>query len=162
MLGSEKGAIADGHGQDIRIMTPEPNETCELCASPGGAVLHTEPLCRVVLVADADYPAFCRVILNRHAREMTDLDSVERQRLMAVVFAVERALRETLRPDKINLASFGNMTPHVHWHVIPRWRDDRHFPQPVWGCAQRAQPARHPATPELGAAIAAALAMAAA
>ena len=29
------------------------------------------------------------------------------------------------------------MTPHLHWHVIPRWHDDRHFPEPVWGKVQR-------------------------
>jgi len=56
---------------------------------------------------------------------------------MRVVFAVEAALRECLNPDKINLASFGNVVPHVHWHVIPRWRDDRFFPEPVWGAVQR-------------------------
>jgi diadenosine tetraphosphate (Ap4A) HIT family hydrolase len=37
----------------------------------------------------------------------------------------------------MNLASLGNMTPHVHWHVIPRFRDDRHFPTPVWAVPQR-------------------------
>jgi len=41
------------------------------------------------------------------------------------------------RPDKVNLASFGNMTPHLHWHVIPRWRDDSHFPQSIWSAAER-------------------------
>jgi diadenosine tetraphosphate (Ap4A) HIT family hydrolase len=53
------------------------------------------------------------------------------------VFAVEDAQRAVLNPLKINLASFGNMTPHLHWHVIPRWADDAHFPQPVWGSRQR-------------------------
>lgn len=96
-----------------------------------------DALCRVVAVAEPDYPGFCRVILHRHEREMTDLPSGERQRLMRVVFAVETALRRLHQPDKINLASFGNMTPHVHWHVIPRWENDRHFPHPIWGTAQR-------------------------
>ena len=52
---------------------------------------------------------------------------------MTVVFIVEQAIRELFKPDKINLASFGNMVPHVHWHIIPRWQDDRHFPEPIWG-----------------------------
>ena len=82
-------------------------------------------------------PAFCRVILRRHATEMTDLDEAERDALMAVVYAVEAAVRETMQPDKMNLASLGNMTPHVHWHVIPRFRDDRHFPAPIWAAPQR-------------------------
>jgi diadenosine tetraphosphate (Ap4A) HIT family hydrolase len=38
-----------------------------------------------------------------------------------------------LHPDKINLASFGNVVPHLHWHVIPRFEDDAHFPAPIWG-----------------------------
>ena len=53
-------------------------EKCELCDSPGGEVIWENAICRVVLVADADYPGFCRVILNRHLREMTDLPHKER------------------------------------------------------------------------------------
>jgi diadenosine tetraphosphate (Ap4A) HIT family hydrolase len=53
------------------------------------------------------------------------------------VFQVERFLRDTLAPEKINLASLGNIVPHLHWHVIPRFTDDPHFPQPVWGGAVR-------------------------
>lgn len=100
-------------------------------------------LCRVVRVDEPDYPGFCRVILKRHARELTDLDEDERNRLMAVVFAVEAAVREAMQPDKMNVASLGNMTPHVHWHVVPRFRDDRHFPHPIW-----APPQRESAVPE--------------
>lgn len=62
--------------------------------------------------------------------------------LMDVLWQVELVVREVMQPDKINLASFGNVVPHLHWHVIPRYTDDVHFPQPVWGQAQRAlQPA---------------------
>jgi diadenosine tetraphosphate (Ap4A) HIT family hydrolase len=75
---------------------------------------------------------------------------------MAVVLAVEGQLRRLYAPDKINLASFGNMTPHVHWHVIPRWADDRHFPQPVWGMVQRETQVSRPdiSLPALAAALA--------
>ena len=111
--------------------------TCEFCSSPGGAVLWQNDLCRVVRVDEPDYPGFLRVILQRHAREMTDLDESERAGLMSVVWAVEAAVRETMEPDKMNVASLGNMTPHVHWHVIPRYRDDRHFPTPVWAAPRR-------------------------
>jgi diadenosine tetraphosphate (Ap4A) HIT family hydrolase len=111
---------------------------CELCDSASGETLWQDELCRVVLVGDRDYPGFCRVILNRHVSEMTDLDAATRQRLMRVVFAAEQALRELLQPAKINLASLGNMVAHLHWHVIPRFADDRHFPGSVWSEARRA------------------------
>jgi diadenosine tetraphosphate (Ap4A) HIT family hydrolase len=110
---------------------------CEFCGSPGGPVVWQNDLCRVVRVDEPDYPGFIRVILKRHEREMTDLDPAERDSLMAVVFAVEAAVRETMRPDKMNMASLGNMTPHVHWHVVPRFVDDRHFPGPIWAAPQR-------------------------
>ena len=114
---------------------------CELCLADGGNVLWRDPFCRVVAVDDPDYPGFCRVILQRHAREMTDLAPDEQQRLMRVVLTVESALREALAPDKVNLASLGNMVSHVHWHVIPRFRDDRHFPAPVWAAPPRSRSA---------------------
>ena len=101
-------------------------------------MLWQNDLCRVVRVDEPDYPGFVRVILKRHAREMSDLATGEREALMAVVFAVEAAVRETMQPDKMNLASLGNMTPHVHWHVVPRFSDDRHFPNPIWAAPQRA------------------------
>lgn len=110
---------------------------CELCAQTGGQLVWEDELLRVVLVDDADYPGFCRVILQRHVAEMSELDAAERGRIMDAVFSVERVLRTVLRPDKINLASLGNMTPHVHWHVIPRYVHDAHFPNPIWGQRQR-------------------------
>jgi diadenosine tetraphosphate (Ap4A) HIT family hydrolase len=115
--------------------------TCELCQKPGGALLWQDDFCRVVRVESAEFPAFCRVILERHVREMTDLDGPERERLMRVVFACEQALRRVARPDKVNLASLGNQTPHLHWHVIARFADDSRFPDPVWA------PARRPGAP---------------
>ncbi len=113
------------------------NANCELCKQPGGEELWRDLRCRVILVDDAVYPGFCRVIWNDHIKEMTDLDAAERDHLMHIVFAVESALKTTLKPDKINLAEFGNVVPHLHWHVIPRYVDDVHFPNPIWGEKQR-------------------------
>jgi diadenosine tetraphosphate (Ap4A) HIT family hydrolase len=120
---------------------------CELCETPGGEVLWKDGLCRVVRVdggEGAAFPGYCRVIWHGHVAEMTGLPASDRRHLMNVVFATEAALRSLLRPDKVNLASLGNLVPHVHWHVIPRWRDDSHFPAPVWANAQRPVRPRSP------------------
>jgi diadenosine tetraphosphate (Ap4A) HIT family hydrolase len=106
---------------------------CELCSGPGGEIVWADGKCRVVKIDDADYPGFCRVVWREHVKEMSDLAPADREHLMQKVFAVETVLRGLTRADKMNLASLGNMTPHVHWHVIPRFHDDKHFPQPVWG-----------------------------
>lgn len=136
-------------------------QSCELCATAGGDVLYSDQELRVVLVADALHPGFCRVIWNQHVAEMSDLSEAQRARLLARVWQVEQVLRQHWQADKINLASLGNMTPHLHWHVIPRFRGDPHFPQPVWGTQQRepdqAVAARQAALPALRAALQAAL-----
>jgi diadenosine tetraphosphate (Ap4A) HIT family hydrolase len=110
-------------------------KSCELCADPADEVVWQDERCRVQCVGDPDYPGYCRVVWNTHVREMTDLSVTDRRHLMAVVFAVEAALRVLTRGAKINLASFGNQVPHLHWHVIPRTAGDRHFPNPIWGSA---------------------------
>lgn len=113
-------------------MTPA---ICELCLSDGGDVLYRDAELRIVAVTGADgetYRGFCRVIWNEHVREMTDLVVVERSTFMKAVFKLEAVLRAQLRPEKMNIASLGNMTPHLHWHVIPRFIDDATFPKPIW------------------------------
>lgn len=110
---------------------------CVLCAPTPHVILWQDDFCRVVLLNDADYPAYCRVELMEHIKEMTDLAPLQRAQMMKMVFAVETALREIFNPVKINLASLGNKTPHVHWHVIPRFENDKHFPNSHWGEALR-------------------------
>jgi diadenosine tetraphosphate (Ap4A) HIT family hydrolase len=92
---------------------------------------------RVVRVDDADFPAFYRVILDAHVAEFSDLPPSARAQVMAAVVAVEQALRAALQPDKVNLASLGNVVPHLHWHVVARFTWDSHFPNPIWGARQR-------------------------
>ena len=128
---------------------------CPLCDTPGGKTLWQDGFCRVVLADEPDYPGFLRVILSAHVKEMTDLSAADQQRLLQGVLATESALREVMAPDKINLASLGNVVPHLHWHVIPRFADDPHFPNPVWGDKKRDTP--HAAAKDIDAQLAAAL-----
>jgi len=88
--------------------------------------------CQIILVNDPELPGFCRVIWNQHIAEMTDLTYSEREHLMTLVFAVEEAVRHVMHPDKMNVATLGNMVPHIHWHIIPRYKDDAFFPASVW------------------------------
>lgn len=92
---------------------------------------------RVIRVSDNDFPAFYRVVSGDHVSEFSRLSSTRRKRCMELVSAVEGALIETLEPTSINLAAFGNVVPHLHWHVIARFDWDSHFPEPVWAPARR-------------------------
>ena len=119
---------------------------CVFCQEAGGEVLWEDDYCRAIWAYEPDYPGLCRVIWDRHVQEMTDLDAEDRNRLMRVVYAVEQGLIKVLRPDKVNLASLGNQVPHVHWHVIPRFKDDPHWPYAIWG--RRVRDSANPLPPE--------------
>lgn len=141
----------------------QPAGDCELCRQPGGVLVHQAPRWRVIRAEDPLFPAFYRVVWREHEAEWSELDDADRAALMAVVTAVERVLRGRLAPTKVNLASLGNVVPHLHWHVIARFAWDAKFPQPVWG--ERLRPVEPPAVarlacplPDLDAAVRAAVA----
>jgi len=119
----------------------EPSELqhpdCLFCSLPSEKILWQDESCAIISADDADYPGYVIVIWHGHEKEMTDLTGDEQMYLLSVVSRTEAALRRLLNPDKINLASFGNKVPHIHWHVIPRFADDAHFPEAIWGERQR-------------------------
>ena len=69
--------------------------------------------------------------------ELTDCPSSLQNELWRVVLLCERALREFYKPDKINIASFANYVPRVHFHIMARFKDDEFFPECMWGKPQR-------------------------
>jgi diadenosine tetraphosphate (Ap4A) HIT family hydrolase len=110
---------------------------CELCANDGGILVWRGDKLRVIRAEEADHPAFYRVIWNDHVAEWTDLVPQDRSHIMQAVAKVETVLRERLQPTKVNLASLGNVVPHLHWHVIARFDWDVRWPAPVWAPPQR-------------------------
>ncbi|MCH7343692.1 HIT family protein [Pelomonas sp. CA6] len=104
----------------------------------GNLVIHRGPRWRVLRALDTPaFPAFYRLVWTEHRAEFSELSHEERRDCMEAVAAIEAAMRSELHPDKINLASLGNMVPHLHWHLIARFRTDSHFPNPIWGERQR-------------------------
>jgi diadenosine tetraphosphate (Ap4A) HIT family hydrolase len=110
---------------------------CELCELAASSRIVANDRFSVILADEANYPGFARVIWNGHVREMSDLADADRLLLNEAVWKLEQAVREVMQPLKVNVASLGNVVPHLHWHVIPRYADDAHFPAPVWAQAVR-------------------------
>ena len=111
---------------------------CPLCTDRGGELIaECAPHFRVIRAIDANFPAFYRLIWQQHTAEFSDLNPAERQLCMTAVAAIEGVLRQHLQPTKINLASLGNVVPHLHWHIIARFDWDSHYPDPVWAQTRR-------------------------
>ena len=113
------------------------SDNCALCSSHKYPIIWANDLLRIVLINDQNYRGYCRVDLINHIKEMSDLDEATRNEFMGVIFQMEKIVKEYLQPDKINLASLGNITPHLHWHIIPRYLSDNHFPDSIWSEKQR-------------------------
>lgn len=109
---------------------------CVLCNEVGGRLIWENDLVRIINAEDAHYPAFTRVIYQAHAKEMSDLSPTQRHELMDYIYLVEEVQRAVLEPVKINLAQFGTMVPHVHWHIIPRFKEDPHYPDAIWSASK--------------------------
>lgn len=123
-------------------LSPE-HTRCPLCTEPGGRLVWSGAGWRLVYVeepgADSQpaHAAFYRLICNRHVAEWSDLSDAERTQAMQYMVLIERAIYRHVQPDKVNLASLGNMVPHLHWHIVARFTWDSHFPHPIWGQAMR-------------------------
>jgi diadenosine tetraphosphate (Ap4A) HIT family hydrolase len=91
------------------------------------------PLCRVLVIKDANYPWLLLVPRRREVVEIIDLDEVGQAQLMTEIARVGRALKEITQCDKLNIAALGNVVPQLHVHVIARRSSDVAWPRPVWG-----------------------------
>ena len=107
--------------------------SCVICNDRFEIIIHTNLVCRVILVDDKYYPGYLQVVLNKHIKELTDLTPSDSKIVFDTIWQTELQLRKIFNPDKINIASLGNMVPHLHWHIIPRFKNDRHFPNSIWG-----------------------------
>ena len=96
--------------------------TCPLCTDRAKSEIWRNGNFYLIDAEDPAFPCFLRVVSCRHVPEMSSLTSEERTELWGILNVVEEEIIKALRPHKVNLAQFGNMVPHLHWHVIARCR----------------------------------------
>jgi len=88
--------------------------------------------CYVMLNRDQFFQGYCFVVAKQHVSELFHLDIQTRSTIIEEVNSVAAALFTVFTPAKINYELLGNMVPHMHWHVIPRFTDDPLWPRPIW------------------------------
>ena len=70
-------------------------------------------------------------------KEMSEVPQPVKEEIYRLLDTIEKEMITYYAPDKINIASFGNYLPHVHWHIMARFKEDSYFPEPMWGEKQR-------------------------
>lgn len=87
---------------------------------------------RVMLNRDQFFPGYTFVFTREHVTELFHLSPPVRQGVMEEVTAVTAALFDLFQPAKMNYELLGNMVPHMHWHLVPRFATDPLWPRPIW------------------------------
>lgn len=86
----------------------------------------------VVLNRDQYFPGYTLLFTKDHVTELFHLDRTVRTALMEEISLVAGALFVTYAPAKINYELLGNMVPHIHWHLVPRFSSEPLWPRPIW------------------------------
>jgi len=78
-----------------------------------------------------------KIFSQKPYKEFSQCDDKIKQEILRVLDVIEKEMLEYFTPDKINIASFGNYVPHLHFHIQARFKNDSYFPEPTWGQKQR-------------------------
>ena len=74
-----------------------------------------------------------KIFTKEPYRELGDVPKELRTKLWDIYDVIEKEMKDYYNPKKINMASFANMLPRVHIHVMARFENDSYFPNPMWG-----------------------------
>ncbi|CAA6811089.1 MAG: Diadenosine tetraphosphate (Ap4A) hydrolase and other HIT family hydrolases [uncultured Sulfurovum sp.] len=89
-----------------------------------------------VEIEESEIP-WLKVFTQIAYREFSETPTEVKLEIFRVLDIIEKEMLHTFNPKKINIASFGNYVPHVHWHIMARFEEDAFFPEPMWGKKQR-------------------------
>ncbi len=87
-------------------------------------------------IENAEIP-WLKIFTIENIKEFSQCNNETKQEIFKYLDIIEKEMLDYFKPDKINIASFGNYVPHVHFHVIARFKEDSYFPEPMWGKKQR-------------------------
>ncbi len=108
---------------------------CWICKSlrePAHLVLFESRTSVAKLNPDQFFSGYSFVTLKWHEEELYRLADKDRKNFLEDMSLVAEALAKSLNPDKMNYELLGNGMPHLHWHLVPRYRTDPMWGRPIW------------------------------
>ena len=81
---------------------------------------------------DQFFKGYSFVSLKWHSEELYQLSERDRKKFLEDMSCVAAALDDTFHPDKMNYELLGNGMPHLHWHLVPRYKTDPYWGRPIW------------------------------
>lgn len=91
----------------------------------------------LILFKEQSHPGRCIVAYRDHVSELTELSDEERNAFFSDVARAAKAIHAAFRPDKVNYGAYGDTGRHLHFHLVPKYRD-----QFEWGGVFQMDPKR--------------------
>jgi diadenosine tetraphosphate (Ap4A) HIT family hydrolase len=91
----------------------------------------------VWIEAESHEVPWLKIFAKSACKEFSQCSAQTRSEIWRLLDVIEREMLLFYKPKKINIASFANYLPQVHWHIMARFEEDSYFPEPVWGEKQR-------------------------
>ena len=121
-------------GADCKMDTPRP-------ASNAWDLVTSLSVSSLYLTANQTYRGHCQLVFDpRHVARLDQLTAAEWTAFSADLHAATRAIVAVTQPDHVNVESLGNVVPHLHWHIIPRYVGDARWGLPIWMTPSSAMP----------------------
>ncbi len=114
-------------------MDPRCTEACQAIFLPAEHRIAELSVATAALFPDQAFRGRCLVTLREHYTELFQLTPAMRTAFLDDVTRIAEAVFRALKPIKMNYELLGNLVPHMHWHLIPRFREDGVYPKPIWG-----------------------------
>ncbi len=90
-------------------------------------------LSQLLMMNDSQYPWFILVPRRPEITEIYQLAEADRQTLLAESCMLAEKLQGIYQPDKLNIATIGNLVAQLHVHHVARYQADKAWPAPIWG-----------------------------
>jgi len=117
--------LVRGEGCPLDAPRPESNDHWDFVVTLSVSSLY--------LSKNQTYRGQCLLIFDpRHVARVDQLSAGEWRALSADLFKAQKAVMQAVGADHLNVESLGNVVPHVHWHIVPRYRGDPRWGSPVW------------------------------
>ena len=87
-------------------------------------------------IEESEIP-WLKIFTKESYRELSMVPDTIKMELFQTLDVIEKEMLAYYQPEKINIASFGNYLPQVHFHIMARFKEDSYFPEPMWGEKQR-------------------------
>ena len=125
--------LVGGDGCALCAPRPASNDHWDFIAALSSSSLY--------LAKNQTYRGQCQLTFDlRHAARLDQLSSEEYALFTADLYLAQNAVARVVAADHVNVESLGNVVPHLHWHIIPRYWDDGRWGMPVWTTPLSAMP----------------------